>query len=197
MKIMETVSMLQGIAYIRGVLTQWVDDDADVIAVCKAIEGRLLDEIEPEPVTAPEPVADPRPEPAPEPAPIVTEQEIPQAVTKWVEAQGVDCPSKPPAPEPTPEPAPKREVEVKYRPECRKCRYRGGNDSTPVCSYSERTGKIRGIPVSECEYYKEPKERIFTHKCMNCGRSFRDKATRTKVCPACKAKAKAEKEAEA
>lgn len=31
MKIMETVSMLQGIAYIRGVLTQWVDDDADVI----------------------------------------------------------------------------------------------------------------------------------------------------------------------
>lgn len=193
MKLMELVSMLEGIAYIRGVLTQWVDDDVDVIEMCKVIERRLLDEIEPEPVTAPEPVANPEPEPAL----VVTEQEIRQAVTEWVEAQGVDCPSKPPAPEPTPEPAPKREVEVKYRPECRKCRYRGGNDSTPVCNYSDHTGKIRGIPVAECEYYKDPKERIFTHKCMNCGRSFRDKATRTKICPACKAKAKEGTEAEA
>lgn len=192
MKIMETVSMLQGIAYIRGVLTQWVDDDADVIAVCKAIEGRLLDEIEPEPVTAPEPVADPRPEPAPEPAPAVTEQEIRQAVTEWVEAQGVDCPSKPPAPEKEPVP----DVEVKYRAECQKCQYKGNNDATPVCCYSEKTGKLRKIPVAECELYKE-NQRLFRHVCESCGRTFRSKGPNSKICPACKAKAKAEKEAEA
>ena len=194
MNIMDTVSMLQGIAYIRGVLTKWVDDDADVVAVCKAIERRLLDEIEPEPVTAPEPVADPRPEPAPEPAPIVTEQEIRQAVTEWVEAQGVDCPSKPPAPEPAPEPAPKPDVEVKDRAECQKCQYKGNNSATPVCCYSEKTGKLRKIPVAECELYKES-PRLFQHTCKVCGQIYRNKAPNSKICPACKAKA--EKEAEA
>jgi hypothetical protein len=188
MKLMETVSMLQGIAYIRGVLTQWVDDDADVIAVCKAIENRLLDEIEPEPVTAPEPVADPKPEP--EPAPVVTEQEIRQAVTEWVEAQGVDCPSKPPEPEKEQVP----DVEVKDRAECQKCQYRGNNDATPVCCYSEKTGKLRKIPVAECELYKDS-PRLFRHVCKSCGRTFRSKGPNVKICQTCKEKAEAAKEA--
>lgn len=187
MKLMELVSMLEGIAYIRGVLTQLVDDDVDVIEMCKTIEGRLLDEIEPEPVTAPEPATDPKPEP--EPAPIDMDQEIRQAVTEWVEAQGVDCPSKPPAPEKEPSP----DVEVKFRAECQKCQYKGNNDATPVCCYSEKTGKIRGIPVAECEHYKDA--RLIRHTCKVCGQIYRNKAPNSKICPACKAKAKEEKEA--
>lgn len=192
MKLMELVSMLEGIAYIRGVLTQWVDDDVDVIEMCKVIERRLLDEIEPEPVTAPEPITDPDPDPEPEPAPAVTEQEIRQAVTEWVEAQGVDCPSKPPAPEKELVP----DVEVKDRAECKKCQYRGNNDATPVCCYSEKTGKLRKIPVAECELYKDS-PRLFRHVCKSCGRTFRSKGPNVKICPACKAKAKEGTEAEA
>lgn len=187
MTIMETVSMLQGIAYIRGVLTQWVDDDADVIAVCKAIEGRLLDEIEPEPVTVPEPAADPKPEPEPEPEPAVTAEEIMSAVTQWAEAQELDCPSKPPAAEPKPE------VEVRDRPECKRCAYSTSETQPPSCMYLEKTGKIRGIPVAECEHYKDA--RLIRHTCKVCGQIYRNKAPNSKICPACKAKAKEEKEA--
>jgi len=78
-------------------------------------------------------------------------------------------------------------TEAMHRKECRKCGYYSVHTNT--CDYSSGTGKVRGIPVAECEYWKDGKQkkpRVYRHICKQCGAEFRDGAARTRFCPRCR-----------
>lgn len=182
MEYSRAIEMLQGIAYVRGVLTQWVDDDADVIGICRVIEGRLWDEAEQafeavkaktekqeKPAKAPKPTADP----------------------------GDDCASRKPAVEVIETKVrPKQDISmgdndiVENRPECKKCRYRVKAGALVVCDYGQQTGKLRDNYASDCEVWKtarrgRSKAGVYRHICRMCGNEFESKGAGNRYCPEC------------
>lgn len=172
------IEMLQGIAYIRGVLEQNVSEDSNVVTACREIERRLwelLDQSEDREKAAEriqvdcmnlEPIGD---DTDPE-----QETEVRLGGDETSKAAEV-----PPA-----------EVIAMNRKECKKCQFYSVHTNT--CDYSRRTGRIRGIPVAECEHWKagkQKKPRVYRHICKVCGCEFRDGSTRTKTCPGCRKEA--------
>lgn len=200
------IEMLQGVAYIRGVLEQNVSEDSNPVKACTEIERRLWELLEEEDQgteRAPEAKTGERQEPRPlqvdcmnlEPVEDVTAVE---AVTEpgqvWTKDGDVTASEQKPEGEPKqddiPKPAevpPAESVQAMHRKECLKCQYYSGHTNT--CDYSGRTGKIRGIAVAECEYWKDGKKqkpRVYRHICKSCGKEFRDGAARTRFCPKCR-----------
>lgn len=78
-------------------------------------------------------------------------------------------------------------TEAMHRKECKKCGYYSGQ--TRTCDYSRITCKVRGVPVAECDHWrdrKQSKPRVYRHICKQCGAEFRDGAARTRLCPKCR-----------
>ena len=203
------IEMLQGISYIRGVLEQNVAEDSNAVRASTEIERRLWelleegeDREEAEPVIA---KTGERPEPGGlhvdcmnlEP---VEEVGAVEAVTEpgivWAPGKSGDVPASKQEPEgePKQDDIPKaaevpaaESVQAMHRKECKKCGYYSGQ--TRTCDYSRITCKVRGVPVADCDHWrdrKQSKPRVYRHICKQCGAEFRDGAARTKVCANCR-----------
>lgn len=181
------VGILEGVAYIRGVLEQNVSEDSNPVTACKEIEHRLWELLD---------QSEDREKAEPKPAKTVRER---MAERIQVDCMNLEPVGDDPAPEqetevePEPDEIPKAaevppaEVIAMHRKECKKCQFYSINTNT--CDYSGRTGQIRGIPVADCEHWKDGKQRkpkVYRHICKVCGAEFRDGAARTKVCANCR-----------
>ena len=123
-----------------------------------------------------------------------------EAVTKpgtvWAPGKSGDVPAS----EQEPEGGPKQDdipkaaevpaaesVQAMHRKECKKCGYYSGQ--TRTCDYSRITCKVRGVPVADCEHWrdrKQSKPMVYRHICKQCGAEFRDGAARTRLCSKCR-----------
>lgn len=181
------IEMLQGVAYIRGVLEQNVSEDSNPVKACIEIERRLWEFLD---------QSEDREEAEPKLAKTVRERaaERIQVDCMNLEPIGDDtAPEQKTEVEPKPDEIPKAaevppaEVIAMHRKECKKCQFYSTHTNT--CDYSGRAGQIRGIPVADCEHWKDRKQskpRVYRHICKVCGAEFRDSAARTKVCANCR-----------
>ena len=233
------IEMLQGIAYIRGVLEQNVAEESNPVKACTEIERRLWEILEEgedrekaEPVIA---KTGERQEPGglrvdcmnlepvkvvgwdgteiavePEPPDLDAVEAVTEPGTVWAPGKSGDVPNSEQEPEGEPKqddgpkaaevPRARAEelpgeipkqtqagTEAMHRKECKRCGYYSGQ--TRTCDYSRITCKVRGVPVADCEHWrdrKQSKPRVYRHICKQCGAEFRDGAARTRFCPKCR-----------
>lgn len=80
--------------------------------------------------------------------------------------------------------------EVANRKQCQKCKWISNSGAIRTCDYMYKTGKPRGMDVSECDLLKQNKRKQtkvmeYRHACRMCGAEFKSKSAGSRYCPKC------------